>query len=71
MEAGQKIRIEARVIAEVAKSQMGQMHLVKMNSGRDRREIFPGDVLPDFPARGAKFLPRAKVFLLAVSGLPI
>ena len=40
VKAGLEIRIEPRVIAEVAKSQMGQMHSAKMNSQAVRREIF-------------------------------
>ena len=41
MEAGRKIRVQPRVIAEVAKSQMGQMHAEKMKGKPAAREIFP------------------------------
>jgi 23S rRNA (cytosine1962-C5)-methyltransferase len=40
MEAGRKIRVQPRVIAEVSESQMGQMHAKKMERGRLVREFF-------------------------------
>ena len=40
MEAGRKIRVQPRVIAEVPESQMGQMHAEKMERGQSVREFF-------------------------------
>jgi hypothetical protein len=40
MEARRKVGIQPRVIAEVAKSQMGQMHTGKMNRKGNRGEFF-------------------------------
>jgi hypothetical protein len=40
VEAGCEIRVQPRVIAEVAKSQMGQMHAEKMECGRRDGEFF-------------------------------
>ena len=40
MEAGRKIRVQPRVIAEVAKSQMGQMHAEKIGARTARPRVF-------------------------------
>ncbi len=40
MEAGRKIHVQPRVIAEVSESQMGQMHGDKMNCAAHVREFF-------------------------------
>jgi hypothetical protein len=40
MEAGRKIRVQPRVIAEVAKSQMGQMHAKKIGARTARPRVF-------------------------------
>ena len=40
VEARRKVGVQPRIIAEVAKSQMGQMHADKMNWKRNRRESF-------------------------------
>ena len=40
MEAGRKIRVQPRVIAEVSESQMGQMHGDKMNCSRTHPRVF-------------------------------
>jgi len=54
VEARRKIGIQPRVVAEVAKSKMGQMHFEKMERGRLIREFFQkigrGKVNCAFPA---------------------
>jgi hypothetical protein len=40
MEAGRKIRVQPRVIAEVAKAQMGQMHAEKIGARTARPRVF-------------------------------
>ena len=42
METGRKIHVQPRVIAEVAKSQLRQMHWTRMSGSRATREIFHG-----------------------------
>ena len=54
MEAGSKINIQPRVIAEISKAQVGQMHVFSMASGSPASEIFHTETAGFQPATDSR-----------------